>query len=150
MFSRKAERGDTIVEVLIVIAIVTLVLSGSYASARRSFITTQQTQERAEAIKYLEEQLERLRVAADDPSSGIFGAAGSTNFCLQVSSVLAPSCNFGIDNRYNLIIQRTSSIVVVSGIPQTHYTFRARAEWDRVGGNGQEQIDMYYRIHPAQ
>jgi type II secretory pathway pseudopilin PulG len=147
MIGRKLrEQGDTIVEVLIVIAIISLVLGGAYASARRSFITTQQTQERGEAIKFTEQQLELLKVASDDPDSGLFGAAGSTSFCLSPAGAVTPPCTVGIGGRYAITIDRTNTLV--DG--QQHYTFRARTSWLRAGGVGNEEITMFYRVHPIQ
>lgn len=148
MFYRKlsTERGDTIVEVLIVIAIISLVLGGAYASARRSFITTQQTQERGEAIKFTEQQLELLKVASDNPDSGIFGAAGSTSFCLSPAAAVTAPCATGVGGRYAISIDRMSNLI--DG--QTHYTFRVRTTWLRAGGTGNEEIAMFYRVHPIQ
>jgi prepilin-type N-terminal cleavage/methylation domain-containing protein len=151
MMKKLTQQGDTIIEVLVVIAIVALVLGGAYASARRSFITTQQTQERSEAAKYSEEQLERLRVAADDPDNAIFGSAGSSAFCListgETRTAGSAPCGVGTDNRYKLSITRTQA--TVNG--GTHYTFRVRTTWDLVGANDirdTDEINMYYRIHP--
>lgn len=57
----KNNKGDTIVEVLISIAVLGLILSVSYALANRDTQYVQQSQERAEAQKISEQQLELLR-----------------------------------------------------------------------------------------
>ncbi len=57
----KNSEGDTIVEVLISIAIISLVLTISYSLSNRSSQYIQQSQERGEAQKISEQQLELLR-----------------------------------------------------------------------------------------
>src|SRR5690606_3729104 len=54
-------RGDTIVEVMVVLAILGLALSISYATANRSLIQTRQAQENAEATEIARGQVEALR-----------------------------------------------------------------------------------------
>mgnify|MGYP000333049291 CR=1 FL=1 len=140
---RLTQAGDTIVEVLVVVAIVSLVLGGAYASARRSFISTVQTQERGEAVKHLEAQLEGVKAVSDLPNSPIY-QSGLGTFCAAAGSITNGSCTRGIDNRYTISIQRSDSNV--GG--RTVYTFQARAVWDRAGGGQQEVVTMSYRVHP--
>ena len=62
--------GDTIVEVLIAIAVVSLVLGGAFTSTRRSSNTTRTAQEQGEALKLAESQVEQIKIALDnDPPS---------------------------------------------------------------------------------
>lgn len=64
MFMRlRNQRGDTIVEVLIAISIVSLTLAGAYASVSRSTNATRTAQERGEALKWAETQVEQLKAA---------------------------------------------------------------------------------------
>jgi len=140
---RLTQTGDTIVEVLVVVAIVTLVLGGAYASARRSFITTVQTQERGEAVKHLEAQLEGVKALSDLANSPIY-QSGLGTFCANMGTITNGTCTRGVDNRYTISIQRSDSNV--GG--RTVYTFRAQAVWDRAGGGQQENVSMSYRVHP--
>jgi len=58
MLKRLAQTGDTIVEVLIAIVIVSSVLVAAYASATRNTLTNQETQERSQALQLATTQLE--------------------------------------------------------------------------------------------
>ncbi len=74
------ERGDTIVEVLIAIAIVSLTLTGAYTSVNRSSNATRTAQERGEALKWAETQVEQIKASKDDLASAAY-----TNFCFDMS-----------------------------------------------------------------
>lgn len=73
--------GETIVEVLISLAVLALVLAGAFAVVNQSTRGVRQAQEHSEALKIAENQLEYLRVAATD--SGTTTIFNQTNyFCM--------------------------------------------------------------------
>src|ERR1051325_5182355 len=77
------QRGDTIVEVLISLTVISLVLGGAYVTTNKSLIATRTAQERGNALKLAESQVEQIKgVAAINPSA-IFTAAGT--FCVYSS-----------------------------------------------------------------
>lgn len=133
-FTKLDKRGDTIVEVLIAIAVVSAVLGGAFASAQRSLNGTQMSRERGEALKYVQQQLERLgpALAASSPS-------GSTApFCVQDNLSLTGTCNEGPDGRYEIFITPNTG---------TPGQYTASARWDRSGGGEEQQLDIVYRVH---
>lgn len=134
------DTGDTIVEVLICTAIVSLILSAAFNSTRDSLMQFQQAQERGEATKLVEQQAERLRAASlltTSRSSGIFSPAGSGNFCMNSDLTINPAaCQAGIGNRYEVTLTR----------PATN-TFEIHIRWDRIGG-GNEELRSAYRLYP--
>jgi hypothetical protein len=142
---RLGTRGDTIVEVLLAIAVASTVLGGAYVSSKNSLSGTRRSQERGEALKLLSGQIERLKEGAKD-TSGINVFTGASPFCIitvttpTVRQSLVPStnagCRQGVNGRYALSVERTSP-----------NTFTARAVWDRVGGGGSDQIQMVYRVY---
>jgi type II secretory pathway pseudopilin PulG len=128
-------RGDTIVEVLLAVAIVSAVLGGAYVSTSRSLANARQAQERSEAVKLVEGQLEKLKVAFTANPAG-FSTGGA--FCLDdtPARVTAGSaiCTQG---RYVLSVEHTGN------------NFTARALWDKFNGNGgtQEEVRIVYRLY---
>lgn len=126
--------GDTIVEVLLAIAIVSAVLGAAYVSTSQSLGNARQAEERSEAAKLVEGQLERLKVAFQtDPIP--FNTVGS--FCLDDTPARVatsnPACTVG---RYALAIERSGN------------DFTATAKWDRAGGGAsQEQVRIVYRLY---
>ena len=138
---RLGSRGDTIVEVLLAIAVVSAVLSGAFVSANHSFNNTRQSQERGEANEQVEGQVERLKQAVkNDPT---FFTAGGT-YCLDDAlarrAITDAVCKVGSGGRYQLSIERAGN------------SFAAMARWDRFGGGtstgGQEEVKMVYRLYP--
>lgn len=127
-------RGDTIVEVLLAIAVVSAVLAGAYVSANLSLGGARQAQERGEALKYIEGQIETLKEVAAQPNSPVFSQSGAFCFDNSLEPVSAP-CAVGPDGRYRLSITRSAN------------QFLARAEWDRIGGGSTEQLEIVYRMY---
>ena len=60
--SRLGMRGDTIVEVLIALAVTSSLIIAGYNTANRSLKGGQQSQERGEALKLVESQAEALHI----------------------------------------------------------------------------------------
>ncbi len=135
---KRVTRGDTIVEVLICIAVVSFVLGSSYASARNSQIAGIRARERDEATKLLEQQAEFLRAASAITSATTtpFNALGS--FCLTSTATVDTTipCLLGSENRYEVAISRSATDV-----------FNILIKWDRAGGGAQEELSSYYRVH---
>src|SRR4030095_15717644 len=126
--------GDTIVEVLLAVAIVSTVLAGAYVATSRSLANSRQAQERSEAAKFVEGQLEKLKTAfATDPTA--FAAPGA--FCMDDTPAPIPAgsaaCTQG--GRYVLSIERAGN------------NFTARAVWDKFGGGPQEEVRIVYRLY---
>lgn len=110
-----SQTGDTIVEVLIAMAVLSMVLGGAYVASNRSLAVSQQNQERAEALKLVEGQMEQLK--SNDP-----GGADCFGSCV-------------IDTggaKYTLNIESKPS------------GYRVTAVWQSVFGR-EDNIEMWYR-----
>lgn len=130
------QTGDTIVEVLIVLAIVGLALSVSYATANRSLAGVQQAQEHNEALQLAATQLESLRVYAQQQGSSFTWTSGD---CLSAGAVYPPSdahCQ-NINSRYNLSINSASAV------------YKVLVQWPDVTGDGQDQVSLSYKVYVA-
>jgi prepilin-type N-terminal cleavage/methylation domain-containing protein len=79
--SKLTQRGDTIVEVLIAIAVIGAVLGGAYSLVNANVKSNQLAQERSVAVKVAESQLEQLRAYAE--SSDVSAIAVNSNFCFR-------------------------------------------------------------------
>jgi type II secretory pathway pseudopilin PulG len=143
---RLTSRGDTIIEVLLSIAIVSAALGGAYVSSNRSLANARQSQERSEALVVGQQQLEALKVLTSDSSSGVY--TPPNNFCIIISPtphkqlLPSPNCAFGTGQRYQAAIQ----YVRVIGPPEER-NFTISITWERFGG-GNDAIQLNYRVYP--
>jgi prepilin-type N-terminal cleavage/methylation domain-containing protein len=70
--NRRSERGDTIIEVLIAIAIASMVLATAYAITNRNLKNTQDTQEHNQSQQIAVQQIEGLRVLSANNALSAF------------------------------------------------------------------------------
>lgn len=141
---QQLQRGDTIVEVLIAIAVVSSVLAGAFTVTQKSTKAVRDSQERAEMLQILQGQVELVRaiaLTATDDTSGIY--SGGSDFCINPTShteiaATDPHCN-GISGLYDVSIH-------YSAAPVNTFTFNG--QWDRLGG-GTNTMQLVYRIDPG-
>lgn len=160
--------GDTLIEVLIATAIVSSILGGAYVTSNRSLRTTRQAEERVEALKYAESQVEKLRVASAASTSAcdskdIFCSTppASTNFCLDAAGVrtdfmngpppskdtdnfsttIYPSgCKSTTDSvDYYIWIERAAGTP-----PASNFTVHTR--WPSYGSTVNDEVTLQYRL----
>lgn len=157
LISIKNQFGDTIVEVLIAILVVSVVLTGAYGAANRSLGIIRQSQERSEALKILEGQIELLK---DSQNLGAFTA--TKGFCMNTNlgggiiNTLDIKLNgegadeFGnyggcliINTFYHVVFSRKLAGITTS----EGYIFTVTARWDKVGGGGIEKASLSYKMY---
>jgi hypothetical protein len=145
----KDSRGDTIVEVLIALVELTSVLVGAYVTANKSQNANRASQERGEATKAAEGQLEALKgllASGNPPSSTKFCVlADNSGYANLISDPFTEPLDSGTlpyqptqcadrDCRYNVVIEKSVD------------TYKIRVRWNRING-GRDQIDIYYRAY---
>ena len=136
---RLGNGGDTIVEILLVMAVVGSVLGGAYNSANNSLGSSRQAQERAEALKIAEGQMEEIKSLGASASSSVYDASPPS--CL--GSAAATSCtdnSFGVP--YNVSITRT-------GNATDGYIFAVSVVWERFNGQGNDNVRIIYKLFPT-
>lgn len=142
------QRGDTIVEVMVVLTILGLALSISYATANRSLLNTRQAQEHAEATALAQAQLEKLRTYVSKPSSDtdhyIFLASGS-NFCLDSAGKVATA---DADCTYQSLYLINESWNSTCTSASSSCTLTMTITWpDAIEGN--DSVTLVYDLYPV-
>lgn len=152
-----SKRGDTIIEVLLAIVVVSGTLGTAFATMDRGTQGTRASQERAEALKLVEGQIELLKEAREQ--GVVVHGLGPNAFCMRLNGTSvettsshsppqAPgdlnSDNFGnysadcsipiITGGYNLSIEESAGL------------FTVRARWTNVRGDVRDQVEIRYRI----
>ncbi|HTH72243.1 MAG TPA: prepilin-type N-terminal cleavage/methylation domain-containing protein [Candidatus Pristimantibacillus sp.] len=150
------ERGDTLVEVLIAIAVVSLILGGAYTTTNRSLQATRASEERSVALKLAESQIEQIKGLVASAPSTIFLAAspfcisaglpvttaglntttgqptGTFNAACAVDATGAPTTNEPV---YRLSVARNTNDFVLT------------ETWTDVGGRNADSMQLRYRLY---
>ncbi|QQS20358.1 prepilin-type N-terminal cleavage/methylation domain-containing protein [Candidatus Saccharibacteria bacterium] len=134
-FHTTNQRGDTIVEVLIAIALVSLVLTSAYALTNKNVRATQEVQEQSYAQKLAEQQVELLRASNPKPTaSSCFDP--NTGATLALISV---ACRPTVGNvNYSIEVARDSVV------PEK---YSVRVTWDTLSGRT-AKVTVYYKVAP--
>ena len=148
----RSQRGDTIAEVLICIAVLSFILSISYGLANRSSLAVRQSQERSEAQKISEAQIESLKAYLSDPNHTVpaTSADGTSNaFCLKNGAIvsvpdvnnLPADCSAGTQDTPGVGRYKTY-IVLYNG------SYTSKTSWPKVTG-GSDQVTFAYKVYLA-
>ena len=154
------QSGDTIVEVLISLAILTFVLAAAFNTASQSYTNVRNSQEHSEALTIAQTQIEEIR----EITPGSFVASGvnkdnciqdngstispSTNTCdvennNQAGSAYQTSCPPAVSYCYNIEVTRSSAFTSGSA---TSYLYSIVVKWPPVDGGGSyDYVTLYYR-----
>lgn len=126
---RDSERGDTIIEVLIAVSIISLVLVSGYATTNRSTQAMQNNQERIQAQHLAETQLEMLHA-----NGGV-----TVGWCFSSTGAETSTCN--------AFTQAGSGAIYTVKITEVSSIYTVKVTWAGLGvDQGDDSIDMVYRI----
>lgn len=151
---KKNQFGDTIVEVLIAIAIISSVLATSYAIMNSSVKSNQDSQEQASALKVAESQLELLKGWF---ATGNTLPVGVNNFCMKTSGgVSVVQISTTVPNTDNSVYptdcrnadddapERFMTAIVRN--PTTN-TYTVHIDWDGAK-NARRSLNILYKVYP--
>ena len=146
------KRGDTIVEVLIALAVLSLAFAISYTTANHALEISQTTQEHSLALEYLDKQAEMLWYLANNYQNSptlqtveqqTFSSNG--DFCLQTNDTNPSSITYQINNcsitasgfNYSIWIKRQNN------------NFQITIQWPGLGQLGTQNEQLSYRVYPS-
>lgn len=150
---RGREQGDTIVEVLIAIAVVSLVLAGAYVSTNRSLQATRAAQERVNALKLAESQMEQIKSLASISPEILYSSVTDSSFCI------AKATGQPVRNEHPTHDDEPACAVGVSGDPTADQpifeisitrdgdTFTLTETWTDVSGRVDDSLQLRYRVY---
>lgn len=137
---RLNQKGDTIVEVLISVAIVGLMLTGAFAISNASYRQIRMAQERSEAQRIAQSAVELLDTGT--AAKKLTEGPSPAPFCilpdLTTPVAAATECN-DQGGLYDVSIKRAGD---AGG---SRYTFVVTVTWDGLSGR-QEQLSVDYRV----
>ncbi len=140
------ERGDTIVEVLIAIGVISLVLAGAFVMTNRSLQGTRDAQERVNAVKLVESQVEQVKNLASTNPTAIFGAGVPASYCINSSGAVVVSTNAACKVGTNGVATASQPAFQLS-ITRSTNTFTVTNTWTSIRGNATNTVQMKYRAY---
>ena len=171
LLRQKSTRGDTIIEVLICIAVAGLVVTGSYALASHSLQEGISATERTQANKLAESQIEALKLREKTSNTawtapypnGFSGIQPTDSFCLDTSAQDESSSNWtpfnlqnsGLPNNltvgsgaYNNLCTspQNSSAKYFIDVSANGQTFLVIVRWQAFANGPNNQSQLYYRL----
>lgn len=156
----KSQAGDTIVEVLIAVAIVSTVIVSAFTIANKSSLQIRAAQERSEAIKLGSSAIETIKAQptlanaldSSDPSSAPYCVDLQTKAIIGGGPLPAPLTNdkgsdYNTSASCSLVSSDVTYNVSVTRVNQEG-SFVIHVRWDRVGGGQRQDITFNYRLNP--
>jgi prepilin-type N-terminal cleavage/methylation domain-containing protein len=141
-----AQRGDTIVEVLVAIAVISLVMGGAFVMTNRSLQDSRSAQERVNATKLTESQIELLKNLVATNPTAVFGASVPASYCLTGASAVVASTNVActVDVSGAATIGQPAFHLSIS---RSGNTFTFLNSWISFRGNVTNNVVMKYRVY---
>jgi type II secretory pathway pseudopilin PulG len=153
-----SQAGDTIIEVMFAVAVVGMVIGGSYVVATRAQRVGRYAQEQTEALKQVEAQIEKVKYLAGlgitSGANYIFDTtAGKTTFCISdtYTKVLASDSSYDANCKGRGGSGLYDVKVDYQAVPADGGTdlFVVNASWDRQGTAERGNVSIAYRVHNA-
>jgi len=140
------QSGDTIIEILIALSVLTFALSMGYATANRSSKAMQANKDRYQAQLYANEQADKIRDSIEANRTFLkISHTTAARQCLSPGEVgTAPKTIAGCQQKgatgiYDFDIQ----CVTDCSIPSSFNVFKVRVEWDSLNGT-RDNVELYY------
>jgi type II secretory pathway pseudopilin PulG len=158
--AHRTDRGDTIVEVLISLAVIATLIAGAFVVSRTSSVNVRTSQEHAEALQLLQGQVEMLRADATSAAAGSTWSPPASNFCMDqtsgsanygkaVATGTSSPCNIlnnGSAYSYKVSITKdTSAGARAAQTARFGDTYIFSVSWDALSG-GQNTESIIYRL----
>lgn len=151
------QSGDTIVEILIAIAVVSLLLTAAFVLTRSNLRSIQNSQERSQAQALVGGQLERLKSIVADEGAPVKPTTMTAPFCIDTHNTIITD----VDHHCNLASDGTEYTPASPGFPYSvritydagvdgkKSTFTVVATWDSATTSGQSKVSMVYRLYDS-
>jgi prepilin-type N-terminal cleavage/methylation domain-containing protein len=156
LFKGMGQSGDTLVEVLICILIVSMILTGAYVTTNKSTVRVIDSQERAEALKLAQAQLEQIRQHSKKPAPNVLNQPASSTFCM-VSTVITPATDARCKQDRNgdptteepifgIVVDRRNCPGAT--LPANCSLFTIKIDWTSIATKTPAYAQMTYRLYP--
>jgi prepilin-type N-terminal cleavage/methylation domain-containing protein len=154
----KNQKGDTIVEVLMALVIIGLAIGIAYGISTRSLKAARQAQERTEAVKIAEGQIERIKGSLNGNNAADITRILDSNsvFCMNSANnaigfpgpygTNIPALGSDAFSSYPADCVQGLYKVIVDEEAADQYAVVIR--WESLGVGNREEVKIKYRVYP--
>jgi type II secretory pathway pseudopilin PulG len=145
------QRGDTIVEVLISLTVISLVLGGAYVTTNKSLIATRSAQERSNALKLAESQIEQIKGLIATSPTTVFGGAVPSPFCVYTDTSTS-TVKLVAATDVHCIVDTSGAATTAEpkfklSVTRSVNDFTVKNTWNDLSGNVTDQLQLKYRAY---
>lgn len=161
---RLNQAGDTIIEVLVAVAVVSMVLASAFVTVNRTSKNARLTQENQEALKLAEGQLEAIRGLAGNAAAAATLFSTPRQFCVNKDGVTLSAfsattyagTNINTPGYYPDDGSHTRCVRQLTGEDYLYYisvskptvsTFRVNVDWNGPTAN-RANVSLIYEMYP--
>lgn len=161
-----SERGDTIVEVMIVLAILSFAIIISYSSANRSLADARQSEQNSYAAELAQSQIEQIRsmvTSSNHTTTGVISNMGlqamsGEPFCMSngaeilttAAALLTPNPCAPTNTSGGVVFTISDTLAQpVPPLPALD-SFQVLVTWPDALGQGQDTVTLSYQVVPPQ
>ncbi len=149
------QRGDTLVEVMIVITVLSVVVVAAFSVANHAVAASRDAKEHTEALKLAETQLELLKSYAQIAGNNVT-SNGFSSFCIDMSTTPPSPGSLAVDAATNPKCKNIDSTgtstglysvkIVATGSPYPVY--KVTVNWDQATTSSLKtgQVTLNYRL----
>jgi type II secretory pathway pseudopilin PulG len=144
------QRGDTIIEVVISIAVIASVLAGAFIVTDNSTHAVRDSEEHAEALQYVQGQIEILRSLASMPNNNLTTEIPTYGtYCFNSTGTNNPTgtnSNCVFDQLYTITINENKGN---TSLPSGVHAYTATATWAPVNGavGVKDNVELSYQVY---
>ena len=139
----KNQRGDTIVEVMVSLIILSLVITSVYAIVSRSLDSGSLASQRTEALSLAQSQVDLLANARTNDPTFATDYQSNTPFCINTDG----SKNTTAPNNSDKLCDSFSGTQYNVGVSYANNIFTITAQWpSATATGGQDNLNLYYKL----
>lgn len=152
----RATAGDTIVEVLISMAVASAVMGGAYVVVNRTLANSQQAQEHSETLAIAQGQIEQIKKLAEAGTPALYSVAtkfhcidpsGGLRTLASVTSLPQPDSAYPAGCKGTALSSAgyyRTAFVYTPGATKINDLFKVYVDWPGATG-GQDEVILVYR-----
>jgi prepilin-type N-terminal cleavage/methylation domain-containing protein len=145
----RKQRGDTIIEVMIAIAIVSGVLGATFAISNKALRTTQANHERFQAQMFANQQAEWIKTYSIENRATLL--ANTTDFCMVDAATLVSStdtrCTLQTLYKITITPKATPQYIDTASATVGSNTYYIHIDWDSLSNlSSTDQLELVYGI----